>query len=207
MEELRQLLAAYARRGLVDWKRTPEDVKVRARKCLAWKIAEQEGVADQTIRAAFQGSLDVPRNFIPMPKVPGRDRDSIVSFFLPFRRAPDDMQCAIFDLFVIVDMEHSLGFRFEPADAIDHAHNYAHVQMNLRMMNKSMDVQGVPGWIPTSYPAFPLRTDGPLEMFLAMATSVHGRHRDGVGQVIQEALVGNARVSRMCLDRLTFLYR
>lgn len=79
-----------------------------------------------------------------------------------------------FDLVLIVDDDQSLGFRFEPADKTeDSSHGYGHVQMNC-LLQKTIEVKGIPKWLPDSYPAFPMTSSEPLRMFLLMATSVHG---------------------------------
>jgi hypothetical protein len=46
--------------------------------------------------------------------------------------------------------------------------------MNQRMLKKTINLVGVPQWIPDKYPAFPISTSNPLRMFLAMGTAVHG---------------------------------
>ena len=78
-----------------------------------------------------------------------------------------------------------LGFRFEPADSAASTHGYGHVQMNTAMVRKNIAIKGIPEWLPTSYPAFPIRTSDPIQMFFSMATSVHG-YEKGVVQVLQE---------------------
>jgi len=107
--------------------------------------------------------------FIPMP---GEQPSGIEhAFFMPIRI--DDERTA-FDLLLLCPREKCLGFRFEPGDSGDTTHGYGHIQMNRAMCGGDLPVEGLPDWVPKSYPAFPLRTSEPLEMFLSMATSIHG---------------------------------
>lgn len=203
---LRQLMISYANKGLADWKSAPVAIKNRAKQCLENKIADSEAEAAITIKATFRGAGDTKLKFIPMPKIPDDDGDSYRSFFLPMRSTDEENAETAFDLFVLVDIHNSLGFRFEPADPATHAHSYTHVQFNRKMIQGAFAAAGIPAWMPASYPAFPIRTKGPLQMFLAMATAVHGAHKDGVVQVIREALVAHPIEQRRCMEELAALY-
>lgn len=206
VEPLQRLMFGYARKGLLDWSKAPPEIRNRAKQCLENKIADGEPEASLTIKAALGGATDGRLKFIPMPKVPDNDKDYARSFFLPMSDSKNGAARAAFDLFILVDVRNSLGFRFEPADEPAFAHNYVHVQMNRKMIRGGLAAAGIPEWIPASYPAFPIRTQGPLQMFLAMATAVHGRDEKGVASLIQQALADHPKESRFCLEQLAALY-
>jgi hypothetical protein len=173
-------MKAYALRGVKDWNsKVPEATRKRARRLLGpSNIADKEWEVMNTIEAIRGGQRR--QLFIPMPKVFHTGIE--VCFFLPLREADDR---AAFDLLLLCETDNCLGFRFEPAQL--GTHDYGHVQMNRKMMRESVEVSGLPGWVPESYPAFPLRTSDPLEMFLSMATAVHG-YRQGMSELLTDLL-------------------
>lgn len=166
--DLKDLMRLYARLGIAHWRAAPSASKQIASFALADRIASHEWEANRTIDANLKGGADERGMFIPMPMV--NHSDILHCFFLPFNHEGK----MAFDLVLIVVTEQSLGFRFEPADPPDWTHGYGHVQMNRSMFRKTMEVSGIPQWVPDSYPAFPIRSSEPLQMFLLMATSVHG---------------------------------
>lgn len=179
--DLLELMKRYARQGIADWDKAPALAKQKASIALGNKVADNEWQAFNTIETNLKGVRAESCLFIPMPNV---NHDSIKHcFFLPIR-IPAQKRMA-FDLFLFIDDDKCLGFRFEPADPPDRAHGYGHVQMNCKMCKNSLVVKGIPDWLPDSYPAFPIRTSDPLQMFLSMATSVHG-YGGGMIRVLQE---------------------
>jgi hypothetical protein len=166
--ELKELMKLYARRGIADWNAAPNASKQLASFALANGIAQKEWEANRTIEANLRGGADERGMFIPMPRI--NHSDILHCFFLPINHEGK----TAFDLLLIVGSEQCLGFRFEPADRPDRTHGYGHVQMNRSMFRKTMEVKGIPQWVPDSYPAFPIRSSEPLRMFLSMATSIHG---------------------------------
>src|SRR6266850_8483675 len=164
IDEAIGFMKIYARRGVSDWKAKVQDAtKKRARLLLGPNnIADNEPEAFNTIEAVRGGARK--QLFIPMPTVYHTGIEQC--FFLPLYEAADK---AAFDLLLLCEADNCLGFRFEPAQL--GTHDYGHVQMNRKMLRKSFHVNGLPPWVPESYPAFPLRTSEPLAMFLSMATS------------------------------------
>ena len=177
---LRELLTQYALEGVSDWKETDNNTQRRARVRLQHNIVEDEWTARVQIKKLHsQASMQ----FMPMPK---HRNEGVGSFFFISRNIGDDGERKLsFELFCLVNEENSLAFRFEPADQEGHAHNYAHVQFCRTMMGKGISPDGIPSWLPDSYPAFPLPSSDPLKLFLAMLTAVHGRF-GGIEQVLQE---------------------
>ena len=102
-----------------------------------------------------------------------------------------------FELFVVVDEQNCLGFRFEPAHS-EGTHRYNHVQINRQM---TLSVNGIPSWLPESYPAFPVGSAKPWDLFLYMATSVHG-YDGGMKRVIEEMFEDDARLRSKYLAHL-----
>jgi hypothetical protein len=193
-EDLKKLLKLYALRGIAYWDDAPDASKQIARFALANRIAENEWQAYRTIEANLKGGADERGMFIPMPMV--NHSDILHCFFLPTNH---DGKMA-FDLVLIVGTEQSLGFRFEPADPPDWAHGYGHVQMNRSMFGKTIGVNGIPPWVPDSYPAIPIRSSEPLPMFLSMATSVHG-YETGMKEILRQ-LAPNASTAKKYLSEL-----
>lgn len=181
MDEIIALLKSYARRGLEDWKKAPDLTKRVVSAVLTYKrIASDEWEADDTIEAVRQ-DLNMNRiRFIPMPNV--NHAGIKHCFFVPIRAAGDRLS---FDLLLFIDGGRWLGFRFEPADSPDSTHGYGHVQMNTSMVRKNLAMKDILQWYPTSYPAFPIRTSDPMQMFFSMAASVHG-YEKGFVTVLKE---------------------
>lgn len=193
--DLPKLMKAYARRGIADWNNSQDASKRIAYFALANKIAQKEWEANRTIDSNLRGGADERCMFIPMPRV---NHSGIMhSFFLPIHEAGK----MAFDLLLVVDSEQSLGFRFEPADPPEWSHGYGHVQFNRSMFRKTMDVTGIPQWLPNHYPAFPIRSSEPLPMFLSMATSVHG-YETGMKQILPELFPNEPSTAKQYLTAL-----
>jgi hypothetical protein len=194
LEDLKALMKLYARRGIADWNRVKGPSKQMAFFATKNRIAEKEPEANRIINAYLKGGADERTMFIPMPTV--NHTGIFHCFFLPF--AEDGRMK--FDLLLVVGPGHTLGFRFEPADQPDRAHGYGHVQMNRSMLGGTLEVKGIPQWVPDSYPAFPIRSSEPLPMFLSMATSVHG-YETGMKEILRQ-LSPNASTAEKYLSAL-----
>jgi hypothetical protein len=199
------LMRLYARRGIADWRdirTTPHDLQTRARDCLGWAIAQDETQAFVTISTTYDGTNSDRLRFIPMPKhpsKPGIDR----CFFLPIRkRHANGQETVAFELFLLVSVRNCLAFRIEPPHRLSSAHGYVHVQLSRTMLHKTINVEGVPVWLPDKYPAFPILTSKPVRIFLCMATAVHGYDTGRIllGQIFQTA--GRASEAPLYLDEL-----
>lgn len=186
------LMKAYARLGIKHWKGAAGPLKKRAQDVLgAGGFAQNEAETDNaidTLKGAKRREL-----FIPMPKLFHRGVEQC--FFLPLKQGDQ----TAFDLLLLCKDDRCLGFRFEPAQQGTHA--YAHIQMNRIMVRGKLQVACLPDWLPDSYPAFPLRTTDPSEMFLSMVTSIHGYDK-GMRDVLQEAFVSKPAVWKAYLDQL-----
>ncbi len=198
--ELIDLLKPYARRGLEDWRNAASPLKKTVSLALANKIADDWGAMDTIDAIQADGAHNLKRaRFIPMPTLHhgGIQR----CFFLPSRASADTVA---FDLLLFIQIGKWLGFRFEPADALPSTHGYGHVQMNKSMFWEQIKVDGLLNWIPDSYPAFPIRTSDPVQMFLSMATSVHGCHA-GMIELVKQLFPNELIKRERYLEMLTKL--
>lgn len=199
--DIENLMWNYARQGIAHWDKAPDAIKRRAIAVLSNRIADKEWQASNTIKNANENGADC--QFIPMPNI--NHKGILFCFFLPMRSANGQKVLFAFDLFLLVDQENCLGFRFEPADPPDQSHGYGHIQMNRTMLNKTFSPHGIPDWLSDSYPAFPIGTSDPVQMFLLMTMSVHGHgsgYADGMTRVLLEAFQNSAGEAMKYLERL-----
>jgi hypothetical protein len=194
-EELRKLLKRYAAEGLVQWTEADITSRAIARTALGNRIAEGEFEANRTIDASLKGGGDERTLFIPMPIV--NHSDILHCFFLPIKV----QETIAFDLVLVIGVEQSLGFRFEPADPPTWTHGYGHIQMNRSMFGKTLEIKGIPQWLPDSYPAFPMRSSEPLQIFLSMATSVHG-YEKGMKEIVSQLFASEPGPRKKYLNAL-----
>ena len=182
-DELKNLMLAYSRRGMRDWKNAEAGVKTTAIRCLFNAIAENEDQANWIIGGRHTNG---PR-FIPMPRH-GR-KGYQWCFFLP-KKANGELRSLV--LFMLVNRERRcIAFRFECSPT--GSHGYSHIQLTSKLEKLGLvaapDDDGlepcVPPWLPDSYPAFPILARNWTEMFLAMMTAIHG-HCGGVDVLIKE---------------------
>lgn len=140
------------------------------------QIAEDEDDAVNTIGTFYDGTNESELSLIPMPKC-GKGIDQC--FFIPVRRkTPIGTEEMSFELLLLVQGKKCLAFRFEPAHSVRGRHGYGHVQMSKKMLKGNIKLNEVLGWVPDSYPAFPISTSDPLKLFLAMITAIHGYKDD-----------------------------
>jgi len=177
-----EFMMAYAKRGVRYWESAVKDAtKTRALRLLQNQVATNDDEVKVIINSVRSGAKRVL--YVPMPKAHRADIE--LCLFLPVR--VDDNKTSFELLMLLESDERCLAFRFEPADPGDTTHGYGHIQMNRRMEGGVRDVAGLPGWVPKSYPAFPLRTSEPIEMFLSMVTSIHG-YRKGIVDLLDEVI-------------------
>lgn len=176
-QDVYSLMQFYSVRGLHDWeKEAPKDLKDKARGLLANKIAESEADIDDVIRGRLT------ETFMAMPKHGYKGLEWC--FFSP-QTASGKLESLI--LFVLVNRARRdyIAFRFESSSR--GVHGYSHLQLTRRQSTPSGPALPVPQWLPESYPAFPLPACNWTEMFLVMATAVHG-FVGGVDDVLQNIL-------------------
>jgi len=187
-DELRGLLLPYSRAGVGEWRRAKDLLQRTVRNILGQKwIAEGVAEAENALARAGRGS---PEKLIPMPLGPGRVRFAR-AFFSPLVTDGGGSTRLAFEVVVIVAKKQALAYRFEPPHR-DGTHTYAHVQMSREVLGRILNVEGVPSWLPTSYPAHPLPSHDPLGLFLCMLTSMHG-YRGGSQQIIRDVLLAESR--------------
>ena len=168
-EGVRALLLRYAERGVTEWMSAPSEVKASARNCLGRAVVDNLNRVHHVVHAAFYASPGADVHVLPMPRI----QKLGWGFFLPIREG-DTGQKHSFHVCLLVDAENSLGLRFEPAHEVSTSHGYSHVQFSRDLIQGALHINGVPDWLPDSYPAIPIRARNTLEMFLAVGVSLHG---------------------------------
>lgn len=196
------LIEKYAMRGLKDWSQAGQDLRTRASRLLANKIVENVGEVRQIAQVIFNPIADGKLRFIPMPSFPAQ-QDSYFerAFFAPIGYQEADSHKVSFDLFLMVKNGQCLAFRFEPGHGAGQTHDYAHLQLTRKLLRKTLDVAGIPDWLPVSYPAFPMHGEGPVTMFLCVAAAVHG-HSLGAIDLLKEIYAGQPLHVAMYIDQL-----
>lgn len=174
-DALDQLMRVYSQRGFADWKNAGHKLRTAARHCLANAIVENNWEIHRVIDGRHQG-------FIPMPKY-GYSKELDWCFFWP-RMVEKELRSLVLFVLVKGKRRRCIAFRFE-GDS-DGPHGYTHTQLTLGM-SKTVALPHVPTWLPVSYPAFPLPAQNWTELFLAMATAVHGRY-GGIDDILQTLL-------------------
>lgn len=195
-----ELITRYAEYGIAHWySEAPDPIKQRARAALSNKIAQNSYEVGKTIKSVNGAN----RMFIPMPLVNHAGIRSC--FFLPIRLEGGQNARFAFELFLLVDLENCLGFRFEPADHGGRAHAYGHVQINRRMLGGDLPVNDIPQWLPDSYPAFPICSSDSLQMFLSMTTSVHGygsTYLGGMRGILRQVFESRPLYATECFEKM-----
>lgn len=167
------LMERHGDLGIKWWKsKVKQSHRNEIARRLGCKIAEQIHDVRLTIGSSYSENTRSELRFIPMvTNASGIE----YAFFLPIREhGSNGISRLSFDLYLVVDDVNSLGFRWEPADTEDSRHCYGHVQMCKKLIRKNIEPSGIPSWIPDSFPAIPISTTDPLQMFLSLTTSVHG---------------------------------
>ena len=218
--DLSNVMRPYAERGIREWSSECSELKERAMACVRWHIADSKPVMDECLN----GRQPV---FIPMPQGVGVESgDFDRAFFLP------EVESGRLKLLMVLlqlartskpePQDRAIGFRFEPAEGHrqqelsppeeSHTrHAYPHVQLTRRFRPSAgtkRSLAGAPCWLPERYPAVPLPSDTPLDLFLVMVVAAHGypaRTQDLLAEILQEsAAVYNLRWYR---SRLAMLLR
>ena len=187
-DDLKKLMSAYSRRGVNDWKNEAAGgLRVAASGCLPNAIVEYDWEIGRVIDGRPQ-----ERKFIPMPRHGYKKKGFEWCFFLP-KRVRGELKSLT--LFILVNRARRdcLAFRFEGSS--HGPHGYSHVQLTSKLSKSGLMMPAqivvekpcLPEWLPVSYPAFPIPATNWTEMFLAMATAVHGRY-GGIDILLQEVL-------------------
>ena len=200
--DLDVLMSEYSRRGIQDWKDVNSLLRRKSLECLSNAIAENEIEAKEVIAIKQTKSL-----FVPMPMKTKNRKGFEWCFFLP-KRNNGILNSLILFLLVNRARKNCLAFRFETSLRQGTPHGYPHMQLTRKTAESSSSsgnsIQGVPEWLPDSYPAFPIPAHNPLEMFLCMVTAVHG-FRGGIDNLLIDIFQQAARPNdaRKCIGKLT----
>ena len=198
--DLNRLILEYSKKGIIDWNDEGHDLKAKSMKCLSNAVVEKGDDVERMIGNTQANSL-----FVPMPKISGRGFEWC--FFLP-KIKNGNLKSLILFLLVNRARQDCLAFRFESSGRRNTPHGYPHMQLTRRIAESSSvkNLQGVPEWLPDSYPAFPIPAHDSLEMFLCMVTAVHG-FRGGIDALLEDVFQkagrpNDARAYKRKLDEI-----
>lgn len=199
-----------AERGLRDWHNACEASRTMAWNCLSGRIVEKSHEVDHVISEKLDPIKEL---YIPMPVPPNmskrrksKHRGFDRCFFLPENANGMLIKLILVLLIPVVHGRSSdgdsrgnfdgkcLAFRFEIAHGSDTTHGYSHVQLTKRTTHYALPC--VPGWLPDSYPAVPVRARDPLELFLSMMTAVYG-FPHGVDALIKSIFQEHSRATEV----------
>jgi hypothetical protein len=196
------LIEKYAMRGLRDWSKADPDLKRRASRLLANKIAENAREVREIAQVLFNEIAYDKLRFVPMPSFPAKQNSYFERAFLgPIGYREGNAHKVSFDLFLMVRDGQCLAFRFEPGHATGQTHDYAHLQLSRKLLRDTLEVVGIPDWLPVSYPAFPVHGTDPVTMFLCVAAAVHG-HSLGAIDLLKEIYAGQPLHEAMYIEQL-----
>lgn len=198
-----ELVFAYARLGVRDWKSKSREVKKQARS-IGVDIAVHEALAARALAKPFDptsGNGD-EMTLIPMPS--GRRR-VYGAFFSPWRGGSGSREHLSFDLVVLTQQGLPIAFRFEPG--VGRAtHGYDHVQLSESLGKRQAAFGRLLSPVPTSYPAVPLPSQDAATRFLSMVVAMHGFPR-GVDDVLEDAFKGEWRKRKTYLDMTKAMFQ
>jgi hypothetical protein len=196
------LIVRYAMRGLRDWSQAGQDLRTRASRVLSNKIVENVREVRQITQVLFNPIEHGKLGFIPMPSFPAKQNSYFErAFFAPIGYREGGAQKVSFDLFLLVQNGQCLAFRFEPGHGTGQTHDYAHLQLTRKLLRETLDVTGIPDWLPVSYPAFPMHGGDPVAMFLCVVAAVHG-HSLGAIDLLMEIYAGQPLHVAMYVNQL-----
>ncbi len=191
MDDLIEFVTQYALFGFADWNERLDGLRrSKALRNLQSSIVESE----EEVRSLISDLQTTnPSKIIPIPQCGhiGIER----CFFVPRKVDGICSWTLAFDLVLLVHGNLLLAFRFEPADGPSRAHSYPHIQPCRRVAQGRIPLDGVPGGMPEKYPAFPLPSSKPQDLFLSMLVSVHG-HAGATEAVVREAFQRASRSRR-----------
>ena len=192
-----ELLFAYARLGLKDWRSKSLKVRRRARG-IGVEIAEHEARASRVLAKPFNPSATNADQLMLIP-MPCKQSKVYAAFFAPWIGS-QGWQHWSFDLVVLSQQGPPIAFRFEPgAPKSVTAHGYDHVQLNESLGRKQVVLGSAVSPLPTTYPAFPIPSQDTVTRFLAMVVAMHG-FPSGVDRVLEDAFMGEGRKRKTYLD-------
>ena len=194
-----EVVQAYACLGVRQWSKQDRNLRREATQTLSVGVADNVGTAVQAVKSPFRHGAE--RRFVLIP-IPCLSDKRNLAFFAPINAGPT----VAFDLAVVVQRQHAIAFRFEPADAgCEQSHGYDHVQLSRSLGHRETRLGNSVSWLPDSYPALPLAARDTRDRFLAMAVAMHG-YPHGVMRVLRQA-TADSSLEKDCLNRIKALLR
>ena len=173
VDSLKEVLNLYARRGVDEWRNAPREIREAADRYVTVGIADKQAEIGSVFKDQGENYL------VPMPRVKGIDW----CFFKPISPFNPSSMCS-FDVLLLCGKK-TLGLRFEPSEKTSSTHGYTHVQFSRKLDHRSRPIRSVPDWLPTSYPAVPVRATNSLELFLSLGVAMHG-FPDGMADILRD---------------------
>ncbi|WP_404406200.1 hypothetical protein [Pelagibacterium halotolerans] len=174
------MIRIYAEKGIKKYKSLDSDVRTPIENFI-FDIERDEKKIQYKFSDMKKGK-DTSVGFIPMPD--HNDRGYRYTFFRPKIQPTDGgFLCDFSILFWVGSSKEgeyagrTFAYRMEAIDA-EGAHCYPHIQICRALFGADADGNqletSLPGWLPDSYPAFPIVRANPTTLFATMLVSVHG---------------------------------
>jgi len=210
MVAVEEVMQRYASRAAEHWAKLDSAAHKAVSAVVAGGLARDGASVNRVVLGK-----SAPR-FLPMAQLPGLQKAGYVwGAFLPVHS--DGQLDALYLLLPAKDTSHSLAFRFEREDP-GSLHGYWHMQFAREVKlsgEPNLPLNGVPNWLPDSWPALPIPGKDWLDVFLVMLTAVHGfggadeddephGEPEGVDGVLKGLWqrAGRSPEARACGDRL-----
>lgn len=183
------ILRDYSLHGLAYFKDQSSELQRRMRADLQGSLEDDKYQIARKLVAIRKGN-QTQLGFLPMPRPGGNDFKA--SFFLPRITSNYDgnYMCSFIVLFWVdvgAEKGNTIAVRFDPRGEAGNPHAYTHLQLTRTIKNPNIST-GFEQWVPTSYPAFPLGYDHPLQLFIGMAVAVHGYTARDKGEYVRAAI-------------------
>ena len=176
--EFFDMVAAYARKGLMDWQSKSAKVQGSVRTDLKNLIEENAPITDAKFTKAKTG-VDPGFSLLQAP-MHAHKKNFHMAFFVPTIKAlaKDELDVRFFFLLWkdVSSKGETIGFRFESAHAKT-PHEYPHVQICRKFFSPSLQMT-IPNLVPDSYPAIPMRAHSSYDFFFSMVAAIHGHSAD-----------------------------
>jgi hypothetical protein len=208
------ILEAYAVAGVRFWNGQPlraggqgltNQQRNLASVAVSNKVIDDEPGVRAAVTGLRQGKV-LQENLIPIPLL--RQTEFQVGFFRPTICAHHNTEGHfVFSYTILLWVAHkaagkTIAYRIERQDNPTWAHSFPHAQICKSVVSPSLQTSlfGDVPWLPTSYPAFPLRGKTAYDFLCGMLISLHGyapaKPDDYALGLLKEALSQATRLNR-----------
>ncbi len=162
-----------------------------------WASLSGRSMAETQLEQSLtQDAVDFEGQWIALPIDKSKTWRPVLWMKIDLTRAtPTNLQIVLVN---VKDRDAALAFRFEtPSEAGPKGepglHHFHHMQLT-KTLRPFGEVHGVPGWIPESFPTFPLDAGTPFGLVLSMLLALYGFG-------FEERLIANASVRQQLTER------